>query len=352
MTARVRRFAIGLLAVLGATSLTALIWAGLDWPIYVRVFKTAGLWYLNAALLTVAVHWLVTKIPFERFSRPVFFGLQLVAAFVFAGLMTAMAYLDLVINPDPDIVVYFRRMSIQYFNIGIFIYGAIAGWLYTLQFQRRLREQAVRQAELERLAQEAELKALKAQINPHFLFNTLNTVNALAATDPEKARSINAQLAGVIRYSLDGSESDVVTLRQELDFLEDYVAIESARLGERFRFNLHVQEGLENVMIPPLTLQPLVENAVKHGVASQPNGGTVDVSIESRDGFLRCEVRDTGPGIGPQKQADLLEQGMGLKNVTSRLRSIYGNSATLTIEGNHTGGCIAAFSVPVGGAMP
>jgi signal transduction histidine kinase len=345
-----RNLALTAVGVLVATALTALIWAGLDWSVYVRVFNTAALWYVNIAILIPLVSWFVSLVPVERFPWPVFFAIQLAAAFAFAASWTGMAFLDLKIYADPAIEAYLHGMSTQYFNIGIFVYAAVAGWLYTLQSQRRAKEQAVREAELRRLAREAELKALKAQINPHFLFNTLNTVNALARDDPEGARSVNARLAGVIRYSLDGSASDFVTARQELDFVEDYLEIEKARLGSRLQFRIMTEGRLEDVQFPPMILQPLVENAIRHGVSACLDGGTIEVCVAIRNGRLECRVHDTGSGIGEERRETLLNRGVGLRNVVERLERIYENGFSFNIEGDSTTGCTVKVSFPCQGA--
>ena len=207
----------------------------------------------------------------------------------------------------------------------------------------------MREAELTRLAREAELRALKAQINPHFLFNTLNTVNSLARDDPEAARSVNARLASVFRYSLDGSESEFVTLGQELDFVRDCMEIEKARFGARLRFSIEVDESLLRLRVLPMILQPLVENAVKHGVAPRSAGGTVRVVAAAENGVLRCRVTDDGAGTGGRGLADLLASGVGLRNVRERLEQIYGDRSSFTIDGDLQRGFAVELSFPAEG---
>ena len=344
------RLAVGALFYALATLLTGFIYAGLDWPLYARVIKTAALWYLNIAVLTVAIAALVRRLPLDRLPRFWFFAAHLLAAALFAALWTAMAFLDLWIYPDRQIRAYLYAMPHQYFNIGLFVYAAVAGWLYALQYHRRIVQQTAREAELQRLAREAEIRALKAQINPHFLFNTLNTVNALARDDPEAARSVNARLGDLIRYSLESCEREGATLGQELDFVRGYLEIEKARLGDRASFSVEIAPGLEMVRVPPMILQPLVENAVRHGVASRPRGGTVAMTLESMGDRLRVRIRDDGPGIGDRTKDELLREGIGLRNVDERLQRLYGGEASLTIEGQGASGCTVTLVLPLRGA--
>ncbi len=342
-----RRAAIWMSVGILATVLTGFIYAGLNWSLYLRVVKTAGLWYLNVGILSSIIAWCVRRVSIDRIPRPAFFAFQILAAVVFAALWTGMAFLDLKIYADPDIEAYLHRMPHQYFNIGLFVYGAVAGWLYTLEYHRRVREQVVREAELMRLSREAELRALKAQINPHFLFNTLNTVNSLARNDPEAARTVNARLASVFRYTLDGSESDTVTLGQELEFVRDYMEIEKARLRERLRFTMEADESLLETRIPPMILQPLVENAVQHGVARSPEGGTVQLTVTAMAGELTCRVQDDGPGVPNESVERILESGIGLRNVRDRLAQIYGKEFRFQIGGDSRHGCAVTISFPI-----
>ena len=127
-----RRVGLVGLVWLMATFLTGLIYASFNWAMFLRVCKTAGLWYLNVTILSFAIFWIVSKVSYELFSKPVFFTIQIAAAFTFAAIWTGLAFLDFKIYADPDIVNYLHRMYYQYFNIGVFVYAAVAGWLYVL----------------------------------------------------------------------------------------------------------------------------------------------------------------------------------------------------------------------------
>lgn len=329
------------------TFATGLLYAGFNWSLYLRVCKTAGLWYINVIIIGIGISYVVSKISFDRFSKLVFYSFHLIAALVCATVWTYLAFLDLKINPDPDIKRYLNRMYGQYFNIGIFVYAALAGWLYSLRYHKKSIEQAVREADLQRLAREAELKALKAQINPHFLFNALNSVNALVVQAPQAAREMNTRLANILRYALDGFEKEFVTLQQELDFVNDYLEIEKIRLEENLKVQINLDEELMHILIPPMTLEPLVENAIKHGIAKREGGGTLTISIEKRGSNLCCQVTDTGSGFSSNDSRIILKHGMGLQNTLERLKRIYENNFKFGIQNNVPSGCTVTLSFPI-----
>lgn len=308
------------------------------------------MWNLNSTFIAFVIFFITQKVPLERFSKPVFFTFHFFASIVLSGASVGMAYLDFYIYADPAIVKYMDQMSWQFFHIGITGYIAVAGFFYFWQYHRQAKAQAVREADLRRMSREAELKALKAQINPHFLFNTLNSINALAAKDPQQTRDVVTRLAGMLRYVLEGSEQDFVPLKQEMAFVEDYLAIEKTRLGERLRVTVRVDNGLADVQIPPIILQPLVENAVKHGVAKQTGAGSVHVDVKEERGNLKCTVIDSGGGFEtPETPSDETGEtgGLGLKNIRERLRCIFGSEYSLTIQNNTPPGVKATLVFPL-----
>jgi sensor histidine kinase YesM len=343
----IKSISLVVLIWLTVTFLTGFIYAGTELSLSLRVWKTAGLWYFNIVLLLPVIFWISSRISFERFSKTVFFGIHGVIALGFAALWTVFAFLDLNIYEDPDIKRYLNRMYLQYFNIGIFIYAAVAGWIYTLHYHRRSKEQAVREADLKRMAREAELKALKAQINPHFLFNALNSVNSLMVKDPERAREMNAQLAGILRYALDGSEKEIVTLRKEMGFVEDYLGIEKIRLENKLQIKINMGDGLMDIKVPPMTLQPIVENAIKHGIAGRTKGGSVSISAEVVNDKLKFQVNDTGNGIDTLENNTMLERGVGLRNTLERLKRLYDDNFSFNIQNNNPSGCIVTLYIPI-----
>jgi signal transduction histidine kinase len=217
---------------------------------------------------------------------------------------------------------------------------------YALEFYRDLREKEWQEEQLRTLATQAELKALKAQINPHFLFNTLNTIAQLIHTDPAQAEATVERLAEMFRYVLAGSERGLAPLEEELTFVDDYLEIERARFGERLRLTREVAPEALSVPVPSLILQPLVENAVRHG---QGSDGSIDLTIHVRlhGNEVLIAIADHGPGMPPDYRADA-GRGVGLRNVDERLRKTYGDECGLEIQDNEPQGVVVTIRIPTG----
>ena len=208
------------------------------------------------------------------------------------------------------------------------------GISYAMVFHRQSLERAQMVEKIRAELAEAELRALRAQINPHFLFNTLNSIAALIHENPAAAEDVTTRLADVFRYVLHASERERVPFGEELAFLRSYLEIERVRLGDRLRIEEAIEPGVESVPVPSLLLQPLVENAVLHGVAPRAEGGTIRLSARRAGGMLEVEITDDGPGLNAA--APGLERGFGLRSVRERLRALGGQHA-LAIEPASTG---------------
>jgi LytS/YehU family sensor histidine kinase len=177
------------------------------------------------------------------------------------------------------------------------------------------------------LAREAELKALRAQVNPHFLFNSLNSISALTSVDPAKAREMCILLAEFLRMTLGLGEKNTIPLSEELSLLHRYLAIEKVRFGARLQMEEDVQEASKTIQLPPLILQPLVENAITHGIANLSDGGMVRLSGTGHNGRFSLAVENTfDPEATPMRKS-----GLGLKNVRQRLEARYGNEANMHV---------------------
>jgi len=210
--------------------------------------------------------------------------------------------------------------------------------------------------EQRKLVKDAEIKALQAQINPHFLFNAINTIISYTRTSPETASSLLVKLADFYRTNINPGARNV-SLSTELDHCKAYIAIESARFEERIRVCYDIDSDISSTRLPPLILQPLVENALKHGILTREEGGDVIISAKRHDGLVRIEVRDNGVGI-PQQQIKMLFEedcqhtphlgaGIALKNVNARLIALYGIEHALHVESETGKGTTVSFTVPI-----
>lgn len=200
---------------------------------------------------------------------------------------------------------------------------------------RHAHEQAEAAAVARAEATEAQLAALQARMNPHFLFNALNTVASLVRTDPKAAESTVENLAGVLRRTLDRSRHTWRTVGDEVDYLEAYLAVEQERWGERLRVEWSIAPEVRPLPLPPMTLQPLVENALKHGLGTRLENGTLRIAGEKENGTLRLTVADDGVGFPPRYQ-----EGTGLGTLRRRLSTLYGERAGLEIRSSSAGASV------------
>ena len=228
--------------------------------------------------------------------------------------------------------------------------------LYIIQFAiyhlvrnvQRLRLKEQQATELLATAREQELAALKAQVNPHFLFNTLNSISATLKRDPEQAREMIAKLSGMMRYALDGSDRDHVPLRDEIDFTHRYLDLERHRFSDRLEASVAVDadEDALDTPVPPMVLQPLVENALRHGIAPSEEGGTVTVEVTAENDRLDVRVEDTGVGPDGEDPPSASDDSTGLANTDTRLQHTYGPDAALHTAENDPTGFTVWFSIP------
>ena len=218
---------------------------------------------------------------------------------------------------------------------------------HLVRYVQRLRQKEQQATELWARAREQELAALKAQVHPHFLFNTLHSISATLKQDPHEAREMIARLSSLLRYALDRAEHDTVPLREEVDFARRYLALEAHRFSDRLdtRVDVAGSDDALDTPVPPMVLQPLIENALTHGIAPSEDGGTVDVTVTSTDAWVEVRVADTGVGA-PTNNPLAEAEGTGLANTNARLERTYGPDAALRTAPNDPTGFIVRFSVP------
>jgi two-component system LytT family sensor kinase len=199
--------------------------------------------------------------------------------------------------------------------------------------------------EQQRLLMQARLDALTSQINPHFLFNTLNSVASLIRIDQEMARQLIFKLSTILRRLLRKQEA-FTPLREELAFIDDYLSIEVVRFGEKLRIVKEIDPLTLDALIPSMLLQPIVENSIKHGLSPKVEGGTIWMRAQIRGGRLQLELEDDGVGIQPEAMSDLFQRGIGVSNVHERLRVLFGNEFLMVIHHRPGGGTQVRIQIP------
>ncbi|HEY2464156.1 MAG TPA: histidine kinase [Steroidobacteraceae bacterium] len=292
-------------------------------------------------------HWSV--LPFRKLSLRI-----IAAAFILGtplGIVSQFTDLSLLQNPAPLLDKYAPALSFQ-LALPVSIAAEIVNWAcvyilwlalyFTAISVREHRSAQLRQSELARALQLAELRLLKSQLNPHFLFNALNTVRSLIADNPARAQSAVTRLANTLRYSLSSRQDELVTLSQELDIVADYLELESMRFEDRLRIEKQVPDDAAEVRIPVMLLQTLVENAIKHGIAELPAGGLLRISAQLQDELLTVEVENPRPPA-PLRPA---HEGVGLRNAHDRLRLLFGARASLELDLSKPAVATARLRIP------
>ena len=238
----------------------------------------------------------------------------------------------------------FDPLVVKTFQFNLLIYWVVVSVSHAFSYYRQFQERALRAAELEKRLTEARLQALQMQLNPHFLFNTLNAISSLMHQDVKAADRMLARLADLLRYALESTHAHEVPLRKELAFLDRYLDIERSRFGARLRVEKEVSPEALNVLVPNLMLQPLVENAIKHGIERKTRDGLITLRARAVQGRLMVEVRDNGPGLGPE---GLRREGIGLSNTRARLQQLYGAAHRFELKTAEEGGLVVSIELPL-----
>jgi hypothetical protein len=292
-------------------------------------------------------HWSALKI--RKLILRIF-----MAAFVLGtplGIVTQLTGLSALNDPGSDLKEYAPGLSFQ-LALPVSIVLQIVNWAFVFVIwlaiyfaaigAREHRSARLKQSELARALQSAELRLLKSQLNPHFLFNALNTVRSLIADNPARAQDAVTRLANTLRYTLASRQDELVTLAQELDTVADYLELESMRFEDRLRIESDVSADAAGVHIPVMLLQTLVENAIKHGIAELPSGGLLRISAVLQNEMLIVEVEN------PRSLAPTLtaHEGVGLRNAHDRLKLLFGARASLDLDLSKAAVAVARLRIP------
>jgi two-component system LytT family sensor kinase len=237
----------------------------------------------------------------------------------------------------------------SYFGFGFYndliIASLIVIAVHALLYYQNFRASELAQSSLKTQLAQSQLKALKMQLHPHFLFNTLHSISSLVLEDPPKANSMIARLGDFLRLTLDNSDQQLVSLKQETEFLRCYLEIEQVRFGDRLTVAFELEPQTLSAQVPHLILQPVVENAVQHGIAPRATRGHITIEARRLNSLLRLEVRDNGPGI-TSNGISLGMKGVGLSNVRARLDQIYGSDFRFELMNSRDGGLAVVMEIP------
>lgn len=343
------------IAIVAVWTSVALLLAGQAWfaaqvrgePIaWSRVTIIWLVWAAAWAAITPIALRLAAQFPFRRGRLMPALAIHTAASAVCAvanlALFALAAPLIGASNAEPTWLATFNRLIGTTFLLNLPLYWVIVAAAQVERIVRTAREKDRRQLMLEAQLADARLQTLRAQLQPHFLFNALNTVSVLMHEDVESADHVLLQLAALLRRSLDSGEVYEVTLGEELGFLENYLAIEQARFGPRLSWRMAVPDELFTARVPNLILQPLVENALRHGLAARAGPCRIETSAARRGESLELCVYDNGGGLSPTAT-----ERVGLSNTRARLRLLYDDHQRFELRNAPNGGVIAAITLPL-----
>lgn len=311
---------------------------------------------LAYAVCTLGVLWVAGRLRLEARHRVRWIASHMACAIVFAlahvTLVSVLEAGEISVQTGKVLTFgyLFSKLSVAYAISNLFKYWIIVlghlGWHYYTAYRERERQAAALATELV----QARLQALRMQINPHFLFNTLNTISALIHDHPDAADRMVVRLSELLRRTLDRGDVQEVPLREEIDFLKSYLEIEQMRFPDRLTVTWSVEPKTRELLVPHLILQPLVENALRHGIMPREEAGRIEIGARLVDGaHLEMTVRDNGKGLNGAdglSQNGHGRQGIGLKNVRSRLTQLYGGAQEFTLANAAGGGVEARVRIP------
>ena len=312
------------------------------------VVSTLPNWYFWAALAPVVI-WLVRRYPVERSNwKAMLFGLHL-PVMVLLLLLHSLANLVLFhLSGMPGherlTVGLYEVHFTSRFHANVLTYWTVLGIVLAIEYYRKYRLREQQAALLEIRLTQANLRALKMQLHPHFLFNTLNSIAALVRKNENRtAVRMLAKLGEFLRLALENKGVQEIPLKQELDFLERYLEIEKIRFQERLTVQIEAEPAVLEAYVPNMILQPLVENAIHHGIAPHAGAGRIEIHARHEAGRLVMQVRDDGPGLDPNKTG---RRGVGLDNTRERLATLYGTDQRFELRNAEAGGLVATIAVP------
>ncbi len=338
-----------LLALLVNTIITIIVAAGLTYNDPGRWFEYLYGSFIFSNCIGFTIFALVYALAPRIDRLPVVFrAVLLFVVFLFAGVIgteASVGVFSILGIAKFDAVSHVRTLLMDLVLAEVF--GSVAVLYFSLRSRAErlaveLKEKALAEERLTRLKTKAELDALQTKVNPHFLFNTLNSIASLISENPSAAEETVEKLSDLFRHSLRYTEKDNVTLAEELDLVRTYLEIEKVRLGDRLQYDVRCDKRLRDIQLPAMLIQPLVENGIKHGIAPALGGGSISVDAKEVNGACVISVQDSGKGFQSEGETD----GFGLRSVQERLKLRYGERASLEIVRN--GYTKIVITIPMG----
>lgn len=322
---------------------TVLFYNSLFWGVW--LFFYAFIFYINIKLnflislsssftltlplfiLSLLLWPIIRKMQYTRIHLSTSIVIHIVGANLYSALWLTVYYGTLFAIFGDRLYQMFDVIQtiIWQYPTGITFYLMISGGYYSLIYYREIKNREIKESQLQILLKESQLNALKNQLNPHFLFNALNAINALIPAEPEKARKMLIKVADLLRLSITKQKDSFVTLATEMEFVHTYLDIEKIRLSERLEYIEKTDDTLMEKKIPCMILQPLIENAVKHGLAPSRNKGFIELSVKENNNQIKIEIHNSIPEKMPETNGKI-NTGFGLKNIDKRLHNIYGSN--------------------------
>ncbi len=323
-------------------------WMPISW---FEAFKSAVAQWYTWGLLSFGIYWVNRKLPFapNALFRRLLVHVPLSLVFTVAFSYINLGVTRLLDAPNDPVwvgpTVLDTALRVTY-RLGTFIYWAIAMVCVAYDYQSDLKDREIRAAELERLLSEARLATLRTQLDPHFLFNTLNSVSAYVESAPREARLMIERLGDLLRLSLEHASEQEVPLERELAFVDCYIQLQLVRFAGRLNVQVRVDPEVTAAAVPTFFLQPLIENAIRHGVARLTTPGFIELTAWRSGERLHLRVRDNGPGLPPGWSLDR-QVGIGLRNTRARLEHLYGKGQyTLEVGPDGYGGTCVDVTLP------
>ena len=316
--------------------------AGMDVSWKQAVSYALGDWYVFA-LLSIPVVWLAGKFQFEAGKRARSLAVHIPASLLFSlGYMVLRALIGRW-QSEAGFAENFQPLLVKTWHFNLLIYWVIVAVSFAFDYYGKFRERELRAAELEKSLAQAKLQALQMQLNPHFLFNSLHSISALMHQDVEAADRMIVRLSDLLRAALDSSDTQEVTLREELKFLQRYLEIEQIRFGSRLTVQTEISPDTLDARVPNLILQPLLENAIRHGIEPHAKPGRIELRAQKVNGELTLDVSDNGAGVS---DANAVSEGVGLSNTRARLRTLYGEAHRFELGNRPEGGLRVRLTIP------